>query len=187
MKDNIIFMISGKAGSGKSEVGNFLEKELEKDGYPVLRIAFGDAVKFCAKKFYGWDGDKNNPEGRKLLQTLATEKIRSRFPTFWGDFVAKFIAATQKDHVYVVIDDLRFQNEYQVISDYNTDVICIRVERYNENENQYSNPNMTEEQKNHISETELDHFPFDYVIENRGTLEDLHENVLTILEDFANN
>lgn len=185
MKGNIVFMISGKAGSGKGAVGNALEQELMKDGYPVLRIAFADMVKACATKYYDWDGSKDEA-GRTLLQTLATDKVRAMFPNFWAEFVAKFIAATRKDWVYVIIDDWRFVNEFDVISDYNSDVITIRVERYNEDGSEYINSNMTDAQRAHQSEIELDKFPFDYVIENRGSLEDLEDNVLTLLEDLNN-
>ena len=45
---------------------------------------------------------------------------------------------------------------------------------------------MTDAQRAHISETELDKFPFDYIIENRGDLEELEDNVLAILEDLNN-
>lgn len=110
--------------------------------------------------------------------------MRQRFPDFWAEHVAKFIAATQKDHLYVIIDDWRFINEFDIISDYNTEVVTIRVERYNEDGSKYINPNMTAEQRAHQSEIELDKFPFDYIIENRSSLEDLEDNVLTILEDL---
>lgn len=185
MKGNIVFMISGKAGSGKGAVGNALEQELMKDGYPVLHIAFGDAVKDALVRYYDWDGNKDI-NGRAMLQRLGTEQMRHMFPDFWAEHVAKFIAATRKDHLYVIIDDWRFMNEFDVISDYNTEVVTIRVERYNEDGSKYVNPNMTAEQRAHQSEIELDKFPFDYIIENRGSLEDLEDNVLTILEDLNN-
>lgn len=183
MKGNIVFLISGKAGSGKGEVGKALEEELTKDGYPVLTIAFADMVKECARLYYDWDGIKDQ-NGRELLQTLATDKIRTMYPTFWADFVAKFIAATKKDWLYVIIPDWRFQNEFDTICDYNSEVITIRVDRYNEDGSIYINPNMTKKEREHESEIELDKFPFDYVIENRGDINELHENVLAILEDL---
>lgn len=185
MKGNIVFMISGKAGSGKGAVADAIENELMKDGYPILRIAFADMVKACATKFYDWDGNKD-AHGRALLQSLATDKVRAMFPSFWADFVAKFIAATRKDHLYVIIDDWRFQNEFEAINDYNANVLTIRVERYNEDGTPYINPDMTDAQRNHVSETELDKFPFDYVIENRGDLNELNDNVLAMLEDMVN-
>ena len=185
MKGNIVFLISGKAGSGKGEVGAALEKELMKDGYPVLNIAFADAVKMCATNYYEWQGAKDK-EGRKLLQTLATDTVRAMYPTFWAEFVAKFISAVRKDFLYVIIPDFRFVNEFDTICDYNSEVITIRVERYNDDGTPYVNPNMTDEERNHQSETELDKFPFDYVIENRGSIEELEENVLAILEDLNN-
>lgn len=180
-----IFLISGKAGSGKGEVGNVLERELMKDGYPVLIISFGDAVKDALTRYYDWDGHKDQ-HGRAMLQKLGTEQVRAMFPDFWAEHVAKLIAATRKDFVYVIIPDWRFVNEFEVINDYNTDVTTIRVERYNEDGTQYVNPNMTPEQREHVSETELDKFPFDYVIENRGSLEELEDNVLAVLEDLNN-
>lgn len=185
MKGNVIFMISGKAGSGKDAVANALEQQLMKDGYPVLRIAFADAVKDMLTRYYDWDGNKDE-HGRAMLQELGTTKMRAMFPTYWAELVAKFIAATHKDWLYVLISDWRFVNEFDTISDYNTDVVTIRVDRYNEDGTEYINTNMTDAQREHVSETELDKFPFDYVIENRGTLEELEDNVLAILEDMNN-
>ena len=46
-------------------------------------------------------------------------------------------------------------------------MITVRIERPN-----YDN-GLTEEQKNHPSETELDGFCFDHIIENSGTIGDL--------------
>lgn len=180
-----IFLISGKAGSGKGAVGEALERELMKDGYPVLTISFGDAVKDALTRYYDWDGIKDK-HGREMLQKLGTEQMRAMFPDFWAEYVAKFIAATRKDWVYVIIPDWRFINEFDVINDYNSDVTTIRVERYDENGNVYINPEMTDEQREHVSETELDKFPFDYIIENRGNLEELEDNVLAVLEDLNN-
>lgn len=185
MKGNIVFMISGKAGSGKGEVANALQKELEKDGYPVLRIAFADAVKDCLKRYYDWDGVKDE-HGRALLQNLGTDKMRATFPDFWAEFVAKFIVVTQKDWLYIIIDDWRFVNEFDIINDYNSDVITIRVERFNEDGSPYVNPDMTPVQREHESETQLDKFPFDYIIENHGDLVELQDNVLAVLEDLNN-
>ena len=39
---------------------------------------------------------------------------------------------------------------------------------------------MTEQQLKHVSETELDHKSFDYIIHNGGSLEDLRKNVKRI-------
>ena len=180
-----IFLISGKAGSGKGAVGKVLERELMKDGYPVLTISFGDAVKDALTRYYDWDGVKDK-HGRAMLQKLGTDQMRTMFPDFWAEYVAKFIAATRKDWVYVIIPDWRFVNEFDVINDYNSDVTTIRVERYDENGNAYVNSEMTDEQREHVSETELDKFPFDYIIENRGNLEELEDNVLAVLEDLNN-
>ena len=185
MKNNTIFLISGKAGHGKNEVAAALSDQLMRDGYTVLNIAFADMVKQCLKLYYDWDGNKD-VAGRAMLQRLGTEQLRKHFPTFWADFVAKFIAATKEDWMYVVISDWRFVNEFETIADYNDNIVTVRVNRYNEDGSEYENPNLTNEQKHHISETELDEFAFNYIITNNGTLEDLKDNVLTMLMDLNN-
>ena len=43
---------------------------------------------------------------------------------------------------------------------------------------------MTLEQKRHISERELDNFNFEWIISNRGTLDDLLDSVKVILDNI---
>lgn len=184
-----IIMISGKAGSGKDTVANFFKDELIASNKRVLVMHFADLVKYYATQYFNWDGEKNEA-GRNLLQEIGTTVMRGRYPEYWAEIIGKFIDAyTIPEHSffdYILIPDWRFINEYEVVYDYaaiqNNETITIRIERYDDAGLKWKNPNMTPDQLNHISECELDNFAFNWIIENRGTLEDLKNSVNEILK-----
>lgn len=184
-----IIMISGKAGSGKDTVANFFKDELIASNKRVLVMHFADLVKYYATQYFNWDGEKNEA-GRNLLQEIGTTVMRGRYPEYWAEIIGKFIDAyTIPEHSffdYILIPDWRFINEYEVVYDYaaiqNNETITIRIERYDDAGLKWKNPNMTSDQLNHISECELDNFAFNWIIENRGTLEDLKNSVNEILK-----
>ena len=182
-----IIMISGKSQSGKDTFAKILEKDLKEKNYNVLTIHFADLVKFYAKQYYNWNGEKDY-DGRALLQLIGTTIMRSRYPTYWAEIVAKFIDAIEELRHFqiILIPDWRFINEYETIYDYakklNQEVITIRVNRYNKDGSLYINPHMNEQQATHISECELDNFAFNWIIENKGTLEDLKDSAYYIID-----
>lgn len=184
-----IIMISGKAGSGKDTIANFFKDELIASNKRVLVMHFADLVKYYATQYFNWDGEKNEA-GRSLLQEIGTTVMRGRYPEYWAEIIGKFIDAyTIPEHSffdYILIPDWRFINEYEVVYDYaaiqNNETITIRIERYDDAGLKWKNPNMTSDQLNHISECELDNFAFNWIIENRGTLEDLRNSVDEILK-----
>lgn len=184
-----VIMISGKAGSGKDTIANFFKDELIASNKRVLVMHFADLVKYYATQYFNWDGEKNEA-GRNLLQEIGTTVMRGRYPEYWAEIIGKFIDAyTIPEHSffdYILIPDWRFINEYEVVYDYaaiqNNETITIRIERYDDAGLKWKNPNMTSDQLNHISECELDNFAFNWIIENRGTLEDLKNSVNEILK-----
>lgn len=184
-----VIMISGKAGSGKDTIANFFKDELIASNKRVLVMHFADLVKYYATQYFNWDGEKNEA-GRSLLQEIGTTIMRGRYPTYWAEIIGKFIDAyTIPEHSffdYILIPDWRFINEYEVVYDYaaiqNNETVTIRIERYDDTGLKWKNPNMTSDQLNHISECELDNFAFNWIIENRGTLEDLKSSINEILK-----
>ena len=178
-----VILISAKSQNGKDAAAKLIKEELENKNKIVLTIHFGDAVKWLAKDFLGWDGDKISIDGRKILQTLGTDIMRNTFPDYWAEVVSKFIAAVHQWD-YVIIPDLRFYNELATICNYNTDVTAIRINRFNQDGTPFYNPNMIPEQLNHISECELDNCPFEWIIENLGTLDDLKDSIQIFVENI---
>ena len=134
----------------------------------ILDESFDLAVlKEFAEKL-GWDGKKDE-RGRKFLQELASV-VREYNSNTWIHILWYLI----EDEEYpdnVVITDCRYLNEIQLMKQWslihNYKVTTIRIERPG------FNNGLTEAQKNHPSETELDDYPFDHVIKNSGTIGDL--------------
>lgn len=176
-----VILISGKAGHGKDTLATLMRKYLEANNKKVLTIHFGDPVKWLARDFLGWDGDKTTVEGRNILQTLGTNIMRTAYPTYWAEIIAKFISAVNMWD-YVLIPDWRFENEFETVYQYNELVTTVRIERYNQDGTFYRNPNMTMYQLLHVSECQLDKFPFEWIVENRGTTNDLKDSVEVMLE-----
>ena len=177
-----ILMISGKSGSGKDTFANIMREKLSNK--KCITLHYADLVKYYLKQYYNWDGVKDE-KGRTLLQQLGTNKVRAKFPNYWAETIAKFLAAIPNDFDCAFIPDARFPNEIEVVKQYNPDALSIRIERYDEKGNNYINPAFTQEQLNHPSETSLDDYEdFDYIVSN-SDLTELEDSAKAILTDIG--
>lgn len=162
-------MIAGKARNGKDSSAIFIKEKLESQGKKVLITHYADLVKYVCEKFFNWNGQKDEV-GRTILQYVGTDVVRIQRPNFWVDFIIDILTLFKDEWDYVLIPDCRFPNE---LNRYNEewDTTTVRVNRLNfEND-------LTEEQKNHISETALDSYNFDYYIESESGLDNLEKEV----------
>ena len=100
---------------------------------------------------------------RSILQRVGTELFRSEWPDVWTQAWNR----EASKHSHVVITDLRFQNEYDVVRHLWGTVV--HIER----------PGMDDSDE-HQSETELFHLTHDHLILNDGSLLDLEKKVLEI-------
>jgi len=146
-----IILISGKAEHGKTTTAELLRTRLEALGLRVLKMAYGDYVKFTAKQVAGWDGVKDE-KGRGILQWWATDHVRAIDATFWTDAVVRLASVVKDLYDYIIIDDLRFPNEIECWGE--ADVVTVRVTRIGHKSK------LTKKQLRHISETALDHYRF---------------------------
>jgi len=172
-----IFLISGKAQHGKDSVANFLKQKLIGK---TLIIHNADILKYIAKQYLEWDGNKD-VAGRTLLQQLGTEQVRFglKRPMFWTEKTCDTIEILQSYFDYFCVPDTRFANEvFYPQARFPGLVITIRVNRLN-----FDN-GMTQEQKNHQSEIELDDFHFDYYISSPSGLSYLEEEVDNFIKIF---
>lgn len=178
-----VIMISGKSSSGKDQLAKYIIEVIEKKHGMYKVMHFADLVKAYATLYYDWNGEKDE-KGRALLQFIGTELMRKRYPTYWAEIIGKLIdAICWIDPVdYVIIPDWRFINEYETLASYYLDIYRVRVNRTDEYGNTYRNPDMTDEQFNHISECELDCYEFDQIVDNNGTLDDLREAAKDIVD-----
>ena len=92
--------ITGKICSGKSTLANKLKNILKLEKY-----SFADNVKKYAKEIF-----EMKYKDRKLIQDFA-EKMKEIDNNIWIKQLDKEI----KDKVHIIIDDLRFENEYKYL------------------------------------------------------------------------
>lgn len=178
-----VFLISGKAGHGKTTFGEMLEANLTNRSKKVLHLAFGNAVKDICQRYF--DYNQKDTYGRHILQTIGTDVVRKSFPDYWVELVAQLCRAVY-DNFYeydaFIVSDARFQNEIDTFYKYfdNDEIVTIRVERTNEDGSVWENPQMSAEAKSHSSENSLDDYIFDYVI-SHSILEQLEDSADTLI------
>ena len=184
MKGTII--ISGKSGSGKDALAQFMKEELAKHGQKAFVIHYADAVKWICRDFFDWDGKKDEV-GRSLLQMVGTDLVRKVHPNFWTGIVVGLIQAFEpiSNFDVAIVPDARFPNEVDISLANLQNCVSVRVERINEDGTPWVNPALTDNQRNHPSETSLDCFAFDYVVHNDEGLDLLKESAITILKDLG--
>ena len=177
----MIIGLSGYAQVGKDTVANYLIKE---HGY--RRVAFADPIREALYRLnpkvdiadmsgvylsaavdgLGWENVKVDSEDtRRLLQTMGTEVGREMFgQDFWVYQAFKGVSSEDK----VVFTDVRFHNEANHIKSYYG-----KMWRVNKSDHGPVNK--------HLSETSLDSYSFDNLINNDGTKEDLYLAIESLL------
>lgn len=155
-----VICVSGKAQHGKDTYARILREALEKRGKKVLVAHYADLVKYVCTTFFNWDGNKDE-SGRTLLQKVGTDVVRAQQPDYWVNFIRDMLLFFDGTWDFVIIPDTRFPNEIAVMSSTFPTYHC-RVVRYG------FESNLTDEQKNHPSETSLDNYPYDILIPNEG-------------------
>jgi hypothetical protein len=183
--------LSGKAGAGKDTLAELLVKTGR-----YTRMAFADALKQdVATMLYGnpapgniarLNADKRGiPEVRSLLQSYGVAR-RALQPDYWVDRLFnewdRYLYFSRKGTgLYIcgengdiatppsrlVVPDVRFVNEADAIKERSGVIIRVHRPRFDNG--------LTEEQKLHPSETELDTYSFDYRVFNAGPPERMLE------------
>lgn len=161
-----LILLSGKQGSGKSSTADSLTEALKERGhvyrtrYARILYLMHDAVRDIGRQ-YGMNlPDKNG----FLLQILGTEWGRQKVDdNVWVNCVkadiTKALETAPKDKpFYVVMDDLRFKNEFTGLEDFakenGFELVRIRLEA--DRDTRKARCDGWRDTENHISETDLD-------------------------------
>lgn len=157
MSNNIkVYLICGKARTGKNTIAKLIREKLEKEGHKVCEIQIMRTVKSYVKDYFNWDGrDETKP--RKLLQEMGTELIRQQMnmPNFHLDRLTDDIKVLSNFFDTFIVDDIRLKEEINTIKERFSDTTVILVEK-----NNIIN-NLTEEEQKHSTENDLNDF-YDY-------------------------
>lgn len=104
--------LCGRAGVGKTALANAL---VARSGATVIPLAW--SVKDIAAECFGWDGAKDE-KGRRLLQVIGTEAGRAYNEDMWVNlWRGMYLKHMGENPTPVVVDDVRFQNEVDVIAE----------------------------------------------------------------------
>lgn len=178
----MIIGLSGYAGSGKDTVAKILS-----DNHDFKQIAFADKLREflyamnpivgyniapvplrTVIDLFGWQGYKKSEFAesiRNIIRKAGTEAGRGVLgEDVWVNAV--FNSISQNDDY--VISDCRFRNEADAVRSKNGFVV--RITR-----------DSVRQDISHSSETSLDGYLFDYIIENNGSIEELEEKVAVML------
>lgn len=127
-KKTVVILISGKAGAGKTTVSEILSEKLRDiPSMDVFNYSFASPIKYIAKAFIGWDGEKDD-KGRKLLQNIG-QLAREYDPYIWvKHFLTQLDRTSALPRNFVLIDDFRFPNEVEYIKNNPLlEVVTVRV------------------------------------------------------------
>jgi hypothetical protein len=172
MTKPLLIGLTGYAGSGKDTVREILEHKHDLDG-----LAFADPIRDMLTALFESCGVKTDwmverhlkeeviPEigasYRQMAQQLGTEWGRNIHPDFWLKIAAaKITMYTHYESPGVVISDVRFPNEAQWIRAQGGHLWHIL------------RPGI-DPVRAHASEALIKDLPYDYVIDNRGSIDDL--------------
>ena len=173
-----IFLIAGKAGSGKAEVAKMIKEFYIYKKENSIITGYSKYLKLYAKEIADWDGNENN-KPRKFLQDLGTYiRYNLNMPYFFIDRMMDDIRIYERDATVCIIDDIRLPEELEEIKKNFDDVTSILVI------NQFSKSSLSVEEQIHPTETALESYnSFDYTVVNND-LAALKEEIFKILEEI---
>ena len=178
MKQNkIVIAFSGKRGVGKTLSAHYLAAN-----YGFTHISFAACLKTLSKNLFPFSGDDLYGE-TKEEKFKEYEWTPRDFMIKFGQFMRYFDSNYWVERIdlkgeRIVIDDLRYENEYHFLTEQGAKLI--RIERY-------KSLNPYKEELNDESENALDSFKFDYVIkeQNNGTKTDLYASLHRIIKNLT--
>ena len=176
-----IYVIGGKAKTGKNTFGEYLREELKDYGYKPCVMRITAPLYEFAKNYFEWDGNENT-KPREFLQKMGIEIIKNKLgkEDFLLNRLEEDMEILSEFFDTFIITDARLVHEFEHLKEKYDDVVTIKLERHN-----YKDL-LTEEERQHITETELDGYDgFDYIIENK-VFDDLKTSAIEIVRNEEN-
>ncbi len=179
--------ITGKMRSGKDTTSEWLVNQ-----YGYVHLSFAAPLKRVCGTLFNFDhdqlyGNKKNVKDdrwygitpREVLQFVGTELFRNNMGrllpeiknNFWAECLKREVIVKLKEGKSVVVSDVRFPNEAEVLRQIHKSTKIYRVNRENRGVDGAVAAQL------HSSETEMNGIVCDHEIENNGTLRELYGKV----------
>lgn len=203
----LIIALSGFSGCGKDTVADYLVKS-----HRFKKVSFASHLKDVLSLLFGWERDllegsskesrvwRETPDRfwsqelgypvvpKQMLQYFATDIIRTHLhKDFWALSLKKQIKNLNSS---IVISDLRFENEYQIIKDMGGIIWRVKKQedpswfleakeflKNNSNPNSEEICKMQDKFQTHFSEWSWSSLPFSATIKNDSSVENLYQKV----------
>tara|TARA_B100001094_G_scaffold333460_1_gene412886 strand:- start:12011 stop:12529 length:519 start_codon:yes stop_codon:yes gene_type:complete len=107
--------ICGKMCSGKTTIANLIKEH--DDRYEIF--SFGKKIKILANELFEMDLDNKN----RTLMIQIGSKMREIDENVWVNYIIN----ETKDKEFCIIDDLRFQNELNLLEENNWNIIQLDI------------------------------------------------------------
>lgn len=172
-----IILISGKSHSGKGSVAKEINEKLISQNKHVIHCSLSTYIREIAKNDFYWDGT-DTLESRIFMGEVY--RIGTEFyPYHMARRVwERDIKPYANNNTIAIVESFREKVNYDYFNmlleekvNLIDNIITIRVTRPD------FNAIKNEVMENHVSESDLDNFPFDYHINNDGTIEKLNIKV----------
>lgn len=171
-----IFLLAGKAGSGKGEVAKIIKEYYIYKLESCVITEYSKYLKNFAQELSDWDGDENT-KPRKCLQELG-DKIREVDNKFFIKNMINDLRIYETLADNIVISGVRFPDEIDDIKLNYDNVYSLYIE------NQFAKSTLSIEEQAHITETALEGYDdFDYILAN-DEKDTLKEKVFKFLEEL---
>jgi len=166
-----LFLIAGKARSGKTMTAQILKQLLQERGKKVAITEYSKYIKMFAREFTNWDG-VSEPKPREFLQDFGSYIRHGKNPNYFIKRMKEDILIYQDLLDVLIISDVRLPEELEEMSAYNPVSILVR--------NDSNFYDLNEKESTHETEHALDNYEkFQYSIINKK-----NEEIKSILEDI---
>lgn len=159
-----IFIIGGSAKSGKTTFGKYLSEELKKYGYKPCVMHLTEPLYSYARNYFEWN-ETEDDKPREFLQKMGIEIIKNKLHKnyFLINRLCEDIEILENFFDVFIITDARLIMEFREFKKRYDNVTSIYLTRENYDDS------LTDEEKEHVTETELALFhEYDYEIINQG-------------------
>lgn len=174
-KNEVIFILSGKAESGKNVIGDIIERYYGEDN--CMKVSYAYYLKDYLTRM-GKYKEEEKQKYRSLLQEFGIDFLAKKIDSnFLINRVLEDLEVFSYFYKVIIITDARLTNEIEIPKQKFKNIITIRIQKESEN-------NLTDSERQHVTEIGLDSYKsFDYVIKNNSDLLSLENKVLDILKE----
>lgn len=162
---------------GPSSYGKSTSVKILSNNYQIINLKIAEPLYELQEIFYHKiETSLKGEQDGELLQFYGI-KIRKENPTYLEENFKNRLACVNNNIDIITNDDCR-PYDYQYLKD--LEFIFIKINGYKRNRGDHSeaNPNLITEWQSDI--------PYDYTLDNLGTLEDYETNILSLVKELKN-